>query len=327
MSLLKSHKIFVPESDGNWTNFIEIKPKSTTMYASSMLNKFKAMMSGIGELFYTNKRGEKKDISRFERYSFNLLSEGNSNAKTRKNFRPTRILYLTPASQSGENFCANATPGCIWSCLNTAGRGIMQNVQLARLDRSQFVIQFERMFLEKVAIDIKRLVKNKAKNGEEVAVRLNGTSDLALVEMLYKGGLLTDIPTNVIFYDYTKYPDKAGAYKIGKHKYFVTWSHAEDYFSKPLGKMVYNFKTSLQMLESGKLVAVVFMKQLPKFWFGYEVIDGDKRDDLMIDVYPTLKKGAGKVLGLIAKGNKIKDAKKSNGFPIVCDDWNDCRNK
>ncbi len=332
MSLLNSKQIFVPESDGNFEKFIEIEPTSKTMYASSMMNKLQALMSGIGDLIFTNKKGEVTDLTKYAKNDFNLLSQGNSNAKTRKNFRPTRILYLTPASKSGTNFCGRSTPGCVWSCLNSAGRGVFKSVIKARENRSQFIINFEKIFLTKVAYDIKKLVRSKEAAQDypqkpELAIRLNGTSDLALVEMLYENKLLEDIPTNVIFYDYTKYPEKVGAYKIGKHRYFVTWSHSEDHFSKALGKMVYNFKTSLQMLESGKLVAVVFMNQLPKFWFGYKVIDGDERDDLMIDVYPTLKKGAGVVLGLRAKGKKIKDAEKANGFPITCDDWNDCRNR
>lgn len=332
MAAMKSNNMFVPDYDGNWTNFIEVTPKSKSMYASSMLNKFNAFLSGIGDLIYTNRKGETFDISKYARNDFNLMSDGNTNAKTKKNFRPTRILYLTPASGSGKNFCGKSTPGCIWGCLNTAGRGVFKSVIAARYNRSQFIIRWEQLFLEKVAYDIKKLVRSKQAKQDypqypEVCVRLNGTSDLPLLEMLHKNGLLDDIPTNVIFYDYTKFPDKVGQYKVGKHKYFVTWSHAEDYFSAAMGKMVYNFNTSMQMLEAGNCVAVVFLKQIPKYWFGYLVIDGDERDDLMIDVYPTLSKGRGVVLGLRAKGKKILDAEKANGFPITCDDWNDCRNK
>jgi hypothetical protein len=312
--------------DQSWEKYIEAKPSKASYYATSMLKKLQDMMAGIGALSYSTKKGETRDISRFEKYAFNLLSDGSSNAKTKKNTRPTKILYMSPASKSGVNFCPMASPGCIWSCLNLAGRGVMKNVQDARFDRSQFLINFEKMFMEKIAIDIKRLVKNKAKMGEEVAVRLNGTSDIPIVEMMYKAGLLKDIPTNVRFYDYTKFPQNAGVRKIGKHTYVVAYSRAENYFDKATGKIVDNTKNALQLLDQGKLVAAVFAgKTLPKYWFGYRVIDGDERDDLMLDIYKQAKPGAGIVLGLRAKGARTKD-KKAGGFVITCDDLNDCRN-
>jgi hypothetical protein len=312
--------------DQSWEKYIEAKPKVSRYYATSMLKKLEDMMAGIGALSYTTKKGETKDISRFEKYAFNLLSDGNTNAKTKKNNRPTRILYMSPASKSGVNFCPMASPGCIWSCLNLAGRGVFKTIQSARFDRSQFLINFERMFMEKIATDIKRLVKNKAKNGEEVCVRLNGTSDIPILEMMQKEGLLNDIPTNVLFYDYTKFPQKAGNRKVGKHTYIVAYSRAENYFDKATGKIVDNTKNALQLLDQGKLVAVVFAgKVLPKYWFGYKVIDGDERDDLMLDVYHLAKPGQGIILGLRAKGSRTKD-KKAGGFVITCDDLNDCRN-
>jgi hypothetical protein len=312
--------------DQSWENYIEAKPKLVKLYASSMLKKLDSMMAGIGALSYTTKKGETKDISRFEAYAFNLLSDGNTNAKTKKNLRPTKILYMSPASKSGVNFCPMASPGCIYSCLNLAGRGVYKTVQSARLDRSNFLINFEKMFMEKIAIDIKRLVKNKAKMGEEVCIRLNGTSDIPIVEMMFNAGLLKDIPTNVKFYDYTKFPQKAGINKIGKHTYVVAYSRAENYFDKATGKIVDNTKNALQLLDQGKLVAVVFAgKVLPKFWFGFKVVDGDERDDLMLDIYKDAKPGNGIVLGLRAKGARTKD-KKAGGFVVSCDDLNDCRN-
>ena len=56
----------------------------------------------------------------------NLLSVG-TNAKTSKGDDEntlTAILYLAPNTISGYNVCPNASPGCIASCLFTAGRAL-----------------------------------------------------------------------------------------------------------------------------------------------------------------------------------------------------------
>jgi hypothetical protein len=59
-------------------------------------------------------------------------------------------------------------------------------------------------------------------------------------------------------------------------------------------------------LKSGGVAAVVFM-QVPTTWNGFPVIDGDERDDLMLDV------AGGVVLGLKAKGDAKKD---DTGFVV-----------
>jgi hypothetical protein len=60
------------------------------------------------------------------------------------------------------------------------------------------------------------------------------------------------------------------------------------------------------VLNNGGMVAVVFDK-LPKTWNGYLVVDGDKRDDLMLDIDEPC------VIGLLAKGKAKKDA---SGFVV-----------
>ena len=41
------------------------------------------------------------------------------------------IMYLAPAELSGWNVCGHASKGCTKVCLNSAGRGRFDNVQLA----------------------------------------------------------------------------------------------------------------------------------------------------------------------------------------------------
>lgn len=320
-------------ADDMWNNYVMVKPSSASKYATSVLKKLnfdKINLDGnsVGALSYTYK-GETRDISRFEKAATRLLGDGNTNPKMKKNKYPSLVLYLTPASQSGKNFCPMATPGCIWSCLHTAGNPLYREGKLkARFEKSQFLINYETLFLEKVVRDIIWFSKKKENIGaSKIAVRLNGTSDIPFVEMLEKYGLLKLVPKNVVFYDYTKFPQKAGFRKVGGFDYIVTYSRGEDYYDKATGKMVNNFQNAIQALEDGKLVAVVFRNKLPKYWFGYQVIDGDERDDLMVDLKGKTKKGNGIVIGLKAKGRATQKDKKTGQFVIDCDDFNDCRVK
>ena len=111
-----------------------------------------------------------------------LLSLGVSNAKTAKSEKKsnysTLILYLSPYKLSGKNFCPSASPGCVKSCLFTAGRGAMSSVEEARQARSELFIKDRQTFLEIVRQDIRRHIKRCKRNGKLPAVRMNGTSDL-----------------------------------------------------------------------------------------------------------------------------------------------------
>ena len=82
------------------------------------------------------------------------------NAKTVKgNARgfKTAILYLTPANGSGTNMCALAALAlCIEPCLNTAGRGAMSNVQMARLRKTLFWVQYQTNAIAMIKRDIAR---------------------------------------------------------------------------------------------------------------------------------------------------------------------------
>ena len=203
----------------------------------------------------------------------------------------------------------------------------------ARLLKSYAIQDFELFILQRIQRQIltasKSNSRNKFKNKQEVAIRLNGTSDLPFLEMMDQYGLLDAIPSNVRFYDYTKFPDKAGVRKINKFDYVVTYSRCEDYFDPRIGKFVDNMYNALNNLDKGNMVAVVFAgNKLPKYWFGYPVVDGDERDDLMLDLNPS--RGNGIVIGLRAKPPRNrKDFEKwvmeSKNFVVEIDDFNDCR--
>ena len=56
----------------------------------------------------------------------------------------TAILYLAPANMSGVNVCPMAKlAACAEACLNTSGRGAMTGVQMSRLRKTLFWLQYQ----------------------------------------------------------------------------------------------------------------------------------------------------------------------------------------
>jgi hypothetical protein len=158
--------------------------------------------------------------------------------------------------------------------------------------RAQETIEFlndRRAFLKQCADEINK----SARKVDELAVRMNGTSDLKLVEMLVSEN---EIASNVVFYDYTKIEKKAGRRVLTSgHVYVVTFSRSE-----------INESEAVSVLKRGGHVAVVF-NELPTEWNGFPVVDGDLSDDQMLDYVNAV------VLGLKAKGKARKDA---SGFGV-----------
>ena len=280
-----------------------------------------------------------RDVTRF--YTSNpLFGKGEENPKLGRNKRISYILYLAPAKYGKTpsptvgliNTCPNASPDCIATCLNTAGNpAFFESKFKSRIDKTALYFYDKPFFLQKLASEI---IGNAFLNrNQEVAIRVNGTSDLPIIEELISAGYIYEIPKNVIFYDYTKDPLKAGLWTLPSgHMYIVAFSRSEK-----------NQAQSIAQLKKGALVAVVFRKALPKKWFGFDVIDGDNADDIMVDLAkgkyveldPTSKKPTGNVyvakkqgyvLGLQAKGSlrNFKSKQGPKGFVIDCDNYENC---
>lgn len=223
-----------------------------------------------------------------------FLSDGSTNTKTAKNLRKSYILYLAPFTQNskGINLCPKASAGCVAACLFTAGRGAFQNVQNARIKRTEAMLSDRSGFTHQIIDEMNAYAK---KHDGELAIRLNGTSDIKLVE--WAVGTMRHIEPNVVFYDYTKVPSKAGERTMPSgHRYVVALSRSET-----------NEADVLTHLANGGIAAVVF-NELPATWNGFPVYDGDSRDDLMLDI------PQGSVLGLKAKGKARKD---NTGFVVA----------
>jgi hypothetical protein len=145
-------------------------------------------------------------------------------------------------------------------------------------------------FCTRIYHELFLLNKKAIKKGGKIEVRLNGTSDLdfiAIIKNRLGKDILSDFP-NLIFYDYTKMLGKLMKYR--GQNYVLTFSRSE-----------INEADCKKALAVGANVSVVFdhKKPMPKTYLGADVVDGDKADDLMLEL-------SGKILGLKAKGTKAK---------------------
>lgn len=233
-----------------------------------------------------------------------LLSKGNTNAKTAKNNLDTFILYLAPATQNskGAELCPHRTAGCTAACLFTAGRGKFGSVKGARINKTEYFLADPKTFLAQLALELIAINKRYQKQNKKAAIRLNGTTDRDFLYLLgKKAGIVWQELTSLVFYDYTKTLKKAQRYS--GTGYVHAFSRSED-----------NEVQAIQYLNEGGIVAAVFANDLPSHWKGFEVLDGDLRDDLMLEAVHQTTSGKGVVLGLKAKGDAKKD---TSGFVIT----------
>lgn len=214
----------------------------------------------------------------------------------------TAILYLAPSDVSGRNVCSHASGGCRAACLFTAGMGAFSNVQDARIAKTRAFFADPKLFVEDLAEDIEAAQRKADREGMELCVRLNGTSDLPWENLGGQAGvcLMKRFP-GIRFYDYTKNPARVRAFLAGRMppNYSLTFSRSES-----------NGETSLELAKAGANVAVVFDTKkgdaLPSKWAGRPVIDGDTHDLRFLDQ-------RGRIVGLRAKGQAKKD---ESGFVV-----------
>jgi len=198
----------------------------------------------------------------------------------------TAILHLAPYKLSSRNVCPSASPECIAACLNTAGRGQQNNVQQARIRKTEFFHKNRSGFIWQLANEIEMLKKRSKKAGYKFAVRLNGTSDLSWERFrLLDGQSLMDAHPDVQFYDYTKVYNRL---QDEVANYYLLFSYSGN-----------NKAQCLAALKRGYNVAVVFKDQLPARFWHRRVFDGDQHDLRFTD--PDTR-----IIGLRAKGRARK---------------------
>lgn len=212
---------------------------------------------------------------------------GFENAKTSKGSRYgylTGIVYLTPHRLSGVNLCPKASKGCIAACLYTAGRGAFNSIQKSRLKKTQWFLSDRQGFVSQLKIEIAAAQKRADKLGLNLAIRLNGTSDIVWER-------LTDVVQsfpNVQFYEYTK---------IAKRYLFELPPNLDLTFSLSES----NEQDARFVLSQGHRVAVVFRDaSYPSEFLGAKTVTGDDHDLRFLD-------SKGVVVALYAKGKARKD--------------------
>lgn len=227
-----------------------------------------------------------------------LLNNGNS--KTKKGEKLGYITYgmhLSPADKSGYNVCQNASDGCKAACLDTAGRGIMRNVQEARVNKTLFFFKDRQGFLDQLWKEAASSIKSAIRKSMTPCFRLNLTSDLPFHKIKNNGQTIMEAFPDFQFYDYTPDPARMSEFLAGElpNNYHLTFSRKED-----------NQSLCDSIMASGGNVAVVFRDSLPKIWKGKKVVDGDDTDLRFLDPKNV-------IVGLVEKGLAKKD---ETGFVI-----------
>jgi len=232
--------------------------------------------------------------------SYTLLSFSNPKIqKSNKVYQDylTAILHLHPISTK---ICPyQDIAGCKEACLNTAGRGgIMKKgettnvIQEARKRKTKLYLEARDIFMSYLVTDITKFVNYCKKKDKLPCLRLNGTSDIQWETIKIDDKNIFEMFPDVQFYDYTKIPTR----KVDKHSnYHLTWSYSEanKKYSEYFKTIDYN-------------IAVVFSGDMPIYFKGREVVNGDETDMRFFDK-PNV------VVGLKAKGKAKQD---SSGFVI-----------
>ena len=232
-----------------------------------------------------------------------------ADAKTSKNTKYgyiTGIQYLVPHITNGFNACPMAEKaGCLNGCLESAGRGVFNNVKNARRDRMELFLNDRDAYFNQLITEINALIKKADRLKLKPAVRLNGISDIQFEKIKFawcfdmystpKTVTIFDLFPNVQFYDYTKIPNRSNL----PDNYDLTFS-----YSGATGFDKYNQRA----INNGVRIAAVFDKpeNIPVTFHKRKVFDGDKHDLTFLN-----PKNA--VLGLYAKGKARKD---TSGFVI-----------
>ena len=237
--------------------------------------------------------------------SLKLLSAPESNHKMVKNIKLdvlTFSLNFAHSNLSGYNVCPFAMPlinppknpsvklsNCSDLCVG--GRGGAQRypaVMKSRIRKTKMFYENKSLFMRWLISDIEKAIDFALEHSKIVSFRLNAYSDIKwekvpVIHNNIKYNNLFDIFPDIIFYDYSKNPER-------KHpeQYNTTYS----YYGYEHG---YN-----TAIKNGRNVAVVFEKLPENMQFrGLKVVDGDQTD-----LRTPENDGSGVIVGLKFKGSK-----------------------
>ena len=206
----------------------------------------------------------------------------------------TGIIYMIP----DDEICAmSKLAKCRAPCLVTSGLGgVYPSVKNARRRKTDLYKNNRRAFMALLVADLEILRAYAKEHGLTIAVRLNGTSDIAYEheKTATHDNVFVQFP-EVKFYDYSKHP----ARNISHIKnYSITWSYSG---ADPVYANLYK-----KALTNGHNIAVVFSGRPPKTFLGLPVVSGDKDDRRFDDPL-------GHVISLTPKGRAKHD---QSGFVV-----------
>ena len=208
------------------------------------------------------------------------------------------INYMAPHDTAGVgNLCPNASEGCKALCLGMySGQAAMVSdlengsnvVRESRVAKSQYFINERQAFMGEMAHHIKAMIRKADRENKKLAVRPNGSSDIAFEYIKgYNGQTLPEQFPDIQFVDYTK-SLKRMLNPNRPSNYHLTFSLSES-----------NMHEAIHVLANRKNVAVVFGDGLPDTFMGHRVIDGTEHDLRHLDPQPV-------IVGLDPKGKKAK---------------------
>ena len=211
------------------------------------------------------------------------LGSVNQSAKMMASYRNgtlTYCLYLAPSDMSGYNVCP-FSKYCRDFCLNANGvnkadilaHGIDNMHNNARIKKTRVFFENKPLFMSLLRHEIERYIKRANFLNMDFSVRLNGTSDISPERFIDdESGLnILELYPNIQFYDYTKVFSRINLLKKYPN-YKLTYSYNG-----------HNENECEAFLKAGGQVAVVFYGKLPKYFCGYEVVDGNKYDMRYLD--------------------------------------------
>jgi len=209
------------------------------------------------------------------------------------------INYMAPHTTGGAgNLCPNSSAGCRALCLGmySGQAAIVSDLETgtnatrkSRIAKAQYFMNDRSAFMAEMAQHVCAMARKARRESKEVAVRPNGSTDIAFERVPTDNGqpLPFRFP-KIQFVDYTKTVRRV-LDANRPNNYHLTFSLSET-----------NEAKAAQVLTAGYNVAVVFGHGQPSTFMGHRVIDGTKHDLRHLDPSPV-------IVGLDPKGRKAKN--------------------
>ena len=249
--------------------YVDSTPRSKMPKAELPTGKTAAQAQAIGKGW----RSTRRDVS--------IAGDAKTVKGQKKNWA-TAIQYFSPAGAGGvPDYCPHASPGCRDACLFHSGQ---MGIQAGKwqIERTMRFAKSPKKYVDGLKKSVAGASAWAKKQGMNLAVRLNGTSDIPWERTPGSdGNSVIHHHSTTQFYDYTKNPSRMQDNIDGKHpkNYHLTFSRDE----RPE-----SHTHSMNFLRQGGNVAAVFDVsktggKLPDTYMGHRVINGDETDLRFLD--------------------------------------------